>query len=232
MENPHRESQLWTSHRSQAPQHSASRGNYQLWVQTSRLLRWLRAPAVPTVSLLSHLQCCHPSTLTEPSATHYPQEAESQPGRWRRWELAEREEHTAWGTSTLLGSLSCLNLKSQPITLHGPRGCPYQGCCACPRAARPCHSTEQSHPHSPSLPWAQGMCVEPLCISSPRVSQQRNAQAAPSASPSPLALPWHCSAPQTASFSPQGHRVTPAPHPACSQSLHTVQSLAATFTSL
>lgn len=68
-----------------------------------------------------------------------PQEAASQTGQGRRWELAEREEHTAWGTSTVLGSLSCLNLNSQPITLHGPRGCPYQGC----RASECCTAMPQ-----------------------------------------------------------------------------------------
>lgn len=222
MANPHRDRQLWTSQGSQAPQPSTSRGNYQVWVQTCRVLEWVHAPVVLTVSLLSHI--CSAVTFPHsqsPLQLISPLKADSQTGQWKKMGAGrEREEHTAWGRSTLLGSTQL----PESITFHGPWGWPCQGCCAYPSAARPCHSTEQSHPYTPSLPWAQGMCVEPLCISSPsrqatEVSQQGKCSGS---AQSATTARWHCLCTgllhRFLPSIPQGHWVTPAPHTACSQS--------------
>lgn len=118
--NPHRESQLWTSHRSQAPQHSASRGNYQLWVQTSRWLEWLHAPAVLTVSLLSRI--CSAVTLPcsqSPLQLISPQEAASQTGQWRKMGAGrERGAHS-------LGHEHTVRITQLPESEISPHHCPW-----------------------------------------------------------------------------------------------------------
>lgn len=156
------ESQLWTSHRSQAPQHSTSRGNYHVWVQTCRLLEWLHAPAVLTMSLLSHICSAVAFPCSQsPLQLISPQEQTARQASGRRWELAEREEHAAWGMSTLLGSTQLpepeISLGHFPL----PLGMSVQGCCECPSAARPCHSTEQSHPYNP---YSAAFCGPRGCV--------------------------------------------------------------------
>lgn len=154
-------SQLWTSNRSPAPQHSASRGNYQVWVQICRLLQWLHGLAVPTVSLLSHI--CGAVTFTcsqSPLQLISPQETASQIGQWKKMGAGtERGAHSLGHQHTVRIHSAAVNPKSHPPSVSIAPGDI--------RTVRVLHSTEQSHPCTPSLLGVQGICVEPLHISSP-----------------------------------------------------------------
>lgn len=230
-------SQLWISNRSQAPQRSASRGNYQVWVQTCRLLQWLHAPAVLSVSLLSHI--CGAVTFTcsqSPLQLISPQEAASQIGQWEKMGAGrERGAHSLRHQHTVRIHSAAVNPKSHPPSVSiAPGDVRTRAGANVPVL----HGTEQSHPCTPSLLGVQEMCVEPLHISSSsrqvtEVSQHMKCSGSAQSTTSDL---QHCL------FTGLFHRFLPL-YPAgtlghtCSTSslvstLFTVQSLAVTSTSL
>lgn len=205
-------------------------------MQTCRLLQWLHTLAVLTV-LLSHICGAVTSACSQsPLQLISPQEADSQKGQWKKMGAGrERGAHSLGHQHTVRIHSAAVNPKSHPPSVSIAPGD------VCTRAGvnvQVLHSTEQSHPCSPSLLGVLGMSVEPLHVSSPsrkatEVSQHMKCSGnAQSTTPD---LQHHL-------FTGLFHRLLPLyptgtlAHTCPTSSLvsihFTVQSFAATFTSL
>lgn len=123
-------SQLWTSHRPQAPEHLASRRNYHgVWVQTRRLLEWLHAPAVLTVPhLVTHLGAVTFTCSQSPLQLIRLQEAGSQIGQWKKTGAGrERGAYSLGHEQTVRIHSAAMNPKSHPHQFPLPLGMSVPG---------------------------------------------------------------------------------------------------------